>query len=344
MRMRAISLWQPWAYLVVAGHKGYETRSWPTNYRGPLAIHAAKRWTPEQRRFCGEYRLLVDFSKEDEPTLGAIVGRVNLIECLTTDELVDSLDFYERHFGDWSPGRFARQLPKTSYESACCAGEGRIGVNCSCEKRSINQRREKDMRYKGAIAAAFVLLMVTGVWAQETGGRLLDSPKTTITTTGSGGGGMDGFSQKVWEYNMKQLVESAFGRHERLNNLAELALQNTVQNANQQNVNATNWSNATASLARSASLFQGVTAGAGQGRQLTNADVSQGRTFATSDVAVGAIQSEVARAMTAMTPVLIDAVRALIPAVVEAVRNPPIGSGSTGQGLPAGPGERAPGE
>lgn len=41
--MRAITLWQPWASAVALGSKTIETRHWSTNYRGPLAIHAAKR-------------------------------------------------------------------------------------------------------------------------------------------------------------------------------------------------------------------------------------------------------------------------------------------------------------
>lgn len=41
--MKAISLHQPWAQLVALGLKHYETRSWSTKHRGPLAIHAAKR-------------------------------------------------------------------------------------------------------------------------------------------------------------------------------------------------------------------------------------------------------------------------------------------------------------
>lgn len=40
--MKAISLTQPWATLVAIGAKKIETRSWRTDYRGPLAIHAAK--------------------------------------------------------------------------------------------------------------------------------------------------------------------------------------------------------------------------------------------------------------------------------------------------------------
>jgi hypothetical protein len=41
--IKAISLWQPWASLMAAGVKLHETRHWWTSYRGPLAIHAAKR-------------------------------------------------------------------------------------------------------------------------------------------------------------------------------------------------------------------------------------------------------------------------------------------------------------
>lgn len=40
--MKAISLTEPWASLVALGWKRCETRSWPTKYRGWLAIHAAK--------------------------------------------------------------------------------------------------------------------------------------------------------------------------------------------------------------------------------------------------------------------------------------------------------------
>ena len=39
--MKAISLKQPFAALVAAGVKQFETRKWRTNYRGPLLIHAS---------------------------------------------------------------------------------------------------------------------------------------------------------------------------------------------------------------------------------------------------------------------------------------------------------------
>jgi hypothetical protein len=38
--MKGLTLTQPWATLVAIGAKRIETRSWPTRYRGLLAIHA----------------------------------------------------------------------------------------------------------------------------------------------------------------------------------------------------------------------------------------------------------------------------------------------------------------
>lgn len=52
--MRALTLHQPWASLIAVGAKSIETRSWRTNYRGPLAIHAGKR-VPSSSLRVGEY-------------------------------------------------------------------------------------------------------------------------------------------------------------------------------------------------------------------------------------------------------------------------------------------------
>jgi hypothetical protein len=40
--MKAITVQQPWAWCIAAGHKKVENRTWVTNYRGPLAIHAGR--------------------------------------------------------------------------------------------------------------------------------------------------------------------------------------------------------------------------------------------------------------------------------------------------------------
>jgi len=43
MRIKAISVKQPWANLIVSGQKSIETRLWETSYRGPLLIVSSKK-------------------------------------------------------------------------------------------------------------------------------------------------------------------------------------------------------------------------------------------------------------------------------------------------------------
>ncbi|MBP30470.1 ASCH domain-containing protein [Methylobacterium sp.] len=40
---RALSIQQPWAWLIVNGHKDIENRDWRCNRRGPVLIHAGKK-------------------------------------------------------------------------------------------------------------------------------------------------------------------------------------------------------------------------------------------------------------------------------------------------------------
>lgn len=53
--MKALTICQPYAELIARGEKRVENRTWPTTYRGPLAIHAGK--SQEWLRFGDEKRL-----------------------------------------------------------------------------------------------------------------------------------------------------------------------------------------------------------------------------------------------------------------------------------------------
>lgn len=104
--MKALTLHQPWASAIAVGLKRYETRSWSTSYRGPLAIHAGKSVPACARE---------DF--EDAPAviarpmpLGAVVCVVELVACHRTEERASAVSFEERGWGNWSPGRFAWEL------------------------------------------------------------------------------------------------------------------------------------------------------------------------------------------------------------------------------------------
>lgn len=114
--MKAITLWQPWATLIAIGAKQFETRSWDTNYRGPLAIHAAKRpvsrvdVSPAISRALAENGY-ADYDWSKLP-YGCIVCTVDLVYTLYTEQAVGSSLFgpLELHFGDYTPGRFAWRL------------------------------------------------------------------------------------------------------------------------------------------------------------------------------------------------------------------------------------------
>lgn len=51
--VKALTIRQPWAELILRGRKPYELRSWRTNYRGPLVIHAAAKIDAEDARKLG---------------------------------------------------------------------------------------------------------------------------------------------------------------------------------------------------------------------------------------------------------------------------------------------------
>jgi hypothetical protein len=79
--MKALTIWQPWATLIAAGVKRIETRSWSTDYRGPLAIHAAAR-PPEPGLHLGPWWVEGGFTKDGSDwelrTIGAVEAGVAL--------------------------------------------------------------------------------------------------------------------------------------------------------------------------------------------------------------------------------------------------------------------------
>lgn len=113
--MKAISLWQPWATLIAIGAKQFETRSWDTNYRGPLAIHATKRTANPDEWATAINKALSDAGLGwygQELPYGCVVCTVELVDCLPTSEAVKlpRLEGDEWLFGDYTPGRFAWRL------------------------------------------------------------------------------------------------------------------------------------------------------------------------------------------------------------------------------------------
>jgi hypothetical protein len=74
----ALSMKQPWAALLVHGHKVIEVRRWPTARRGRILLHAAR--VPDDRPEAWA-RVPVELEKAARK-LGGIIGAGNLIDCL----------------------------------------------------------------------------------------------------------------------------------------------------------------------------------------------------------------------------------------------------------------------
>jgi hypothetical protein len=78
--MKALSIMQPWAWLIVAGHKDIENRTWPSRYRGPVLIHAGKKFDfdPDDEWHWDDIQPPRDFD------VGGIVGEAEIVDCVTS--------------------------------------------------------------------------------------------------------------------------------------------------------------------------------------------------------------------------------------------------------------------
>ena len=157
---KVISLLQPWAQLTVTpnpqtgqAEKRIETRSWPTNYRGRLAIHASKSPRDIKRlggqehfkdalypyfapNFSGAiYPITLTWTETENMVapiwlpLGAIVGHVRLVDCIQmTAAWIETIGKKERAFGHYEVGRWAWLLADAELLPQPIPARGRLGI------------------------------------------------------------------------------------------------------------------------------------------------------------------------------------------------------------------------
>lgn len=138
--MKALTLTQPWATLIAIGAKRFETRSWSTSVRGPVAIHAAKGFGP-----LGGKQAFVDvcstrpfstaltahgLAAADLP-LGAIVAVATLAQSAPAEKVREYLEQVGRNdeiaFGDYSHGRHAYELTNVRLVEPAIPCTGALG-------------------------------------------------------------------------------------------------------------------------------------------------------------------------------------------------------------------------
>ena len=129
----AISLYNPWAYLAAIAAKKYETRSWLTNYRGMIAIHAtiiSPEWATmlcEQSPF-NEVLAEAGITSWRELPRGVLLATGRLVGCVRTDNIAAHISAHERAFGDWTPGRYAWELADMQLLPEPIPARGRQGL------------------------------------------------------------------------------------------------------------------------------------------------------------------------------------------------------------------------
>jgi hypothetical protein len=81
--MKALSIQQPYAWLIVHGWKDIENRDWSTRLRGLILIHAGKRFDLEGYRAIQAAYPDVPVPDVERFELGGIVGQCDIIDCVT---------------------------------------------------------------------------------------------------------------------------------------------------------------------------------------------------------------------------------------------------------------------
>jgi hypothetical protein len=90
----ALSIQQPWAWLISHGYKDVENRAWPTKVRGWIGIHAGKKLDDEGYAWVRATFPRIPLPAPDAFERGGIVGRARLVDCA---ESIDSPWFFGPH-------------------------------------------------------------------------------------------------------------------------------------------------------------------------------------------------------------------------------------------------------
>lgn len=96
--IRALSITQPWAECILSEGKNVENRSWSTNMRGYIAIHASSSFDKKRFKSCADtYGIDID---PYELEYGSIVGFAKLVDVVTEEDLTkETKKWFEGDYG-----------------------------------------------------------------------------------------------------------------------------------------------------------------------------------------------------------------------------------------------------
>lgn len=123
--MKVLSIKKPFATLIKDGVKIYETRSWKTNYRGEIYIHASLSLSKSERVESANKYL----KSEIKP--GFILCKCELVDCIPmTDEFIKYInkETSEYDYGLYSEGRYAWKLKVLEVLDEPIPAKGKLGI------------------------------------------------------------------------------------------------------------------------------------------------------------------------------------------------------------------------
>lgn len=136
--MKVLSMIQPWASLFILGESKFETRSWKTNYRGPLAIHTSKKIDKKASSHPNIQKLLnLKGQAPDTLPTGMIIGVCMLTDCLRVIDsreneavladgrLVIGNEFF---LGDYTVGNYAWEVSSMKQLDVFIPAKGQLGL------------------------------------------------------------------------------------------------------------------------------------------------------------------------------------------------------------------------
>ena len=116
---KSLSVKQPWSELIISGRKEIEIRSWATNYRGRIAIHAGLN---------PDFNAMNRFELKDG-YLGGIIGTIDLLSIVPFDESRWA-SWKRKHLdnGIYKDGLYAWILANPKRLSQPLKSSGKIGL------------------------------------------------------------------------------------------------------------------------------------------------------------------------------------------------------------------------
>ena len=125
--MKVLSIKEPFASLIKNNIKHIETRSWKTNYRGELYIHAS---LIQLKKFDDRLELL-DLVKNMDINCGFIICKCNLVDCVYMDEdFICKIKKNRKEYvcGHYSIGRYAWILDDIKVLDKPIKVKGKLGI------------------------------------------------------------------------------------------------------------------------------------------------------------------------------------------------------------------------